>query len=607
MSTFISYSRVNAEFVVRLAKDLKAAGYDVWLDQLDIPKGARWDDAIESAVERSSTFMIVLAPESIESQNVKDELSYAIDSGKQILPVVIKPCKIPLRLRRFQYVDFTDKPYKDSLADIKRLLSNTRQREQAAEHSPSAASEEALAESPSEPRLRSLPRPEPVPLPPRMEMQEEPARSRKFLLPAALGVLAIAALGAAVVFAGNRNAPAPAAAATSTEGSPATATATIAGLAIPVQVIDQTGVTMRLVGAGDFLMGSDRGMPDEKPEQTFYLDEFYIDKYEVTNAFYSACVKAGVCESPKPGKTSARVAYFGDSNFDNYPVVDVDWNMARTYCEWRGARLPTELEWEKAARGPEGRTYPWGEEISCNEANYFGCRGEIDSVSRFENGLSVYGVQNMAGNVAEWVSSLYKAYPYDLTDGREDLEAAGERVIRGGSWINSDSDNEVRAAHRQKAEPATASESIGFRCARTPDYLIADTGQTVLTSQNAFTSTAIAVEKRSTKVRDSSAIDPSVPVFAGASTSVVPASATAPANPTSALIVTSQISAEPPTDEPTAIVPTDTDVPPTDVPPTDIPPTDIPPTDVPPTDIPPTDVPPTDPPAINPTPPPVVE
>src|SRR5919108_4453790 len=125
MTTFISYSRVNSEFVVRLAKDLKAAGYDVWLDQLDIPKGARWDDAIEAAVERSSTFMIVLAPESIESQNVKDELYYAIDSGKHILPVVIKPCKIPLRLRRFQYVDFTDKPYKESLADIKRLLSNT--------------------------------------------------------------------------------------------------------------------------------------------------------------------------------------------------------------------------------------------------------------------------------------------------------------------------------------------------------------------------------------------------------------------------------------------------------------------------------------------------
>ena len=127
MTTFISYSRADSAFVVRLAKDLKAAGLDVWVDQLDIPKGTRWDDEIEAAVEKSSTFMIVLAPESIESQNVKDELSYAIDAGKHILPVIIKPCKIPLRLRRFQHVDFTDKPYKDSLAEIKRLLSNTQQ------------------------------------------------------------------------------------------------------------------------------------------------------------------------------------------------------------------------------------------------------------------------------------------------------------------------------------------------------------------------------------------------------------------------------------------------------------------------------------------------
>lgn len=125
MTTFISYSRDNSSFVVRLAKDLKKAGFEVWLDQLDIPKGARWDDEIEAAVERSSIFMVVLAPESMESQNVKDELSYAIDAGKHILPVVIKPCKIPLRLRRFQNVDFTDRPYKESLAEIKELLTDT--------------------------------------------------------------------------------------------------------------------------------------------------------------------------------------------------------------------------------------------------------------------------------------------------------------------------------------------------------------------------------------------------------------------------------------------------------------------------------------------------
>jgi hypothetical protein len=122
MTTFISYSRINSDFAVRLAKDLKSAGFDVWLDQLDIPTGCRWDDEIEKALETKDTFMIILSPESIQSQNVKDEIGYAIDSGKNILPVVIQNCKVPFRLRRFQYVDFTGNPYEESLVKIKQLL-----------------------------------------------------------------------------------------------------------------------------------------------------------------------------------------------------------------------------------------------------------------------------------------------------------------------------------------------------------------------------------------------------------------------------------------------------------------------------------------------------
>ena len=125
MTTFISYSRVNSDFAVNIAKDLRSAGFDIWLDQLDIPTGSRWDDELEKALDRCSTFLIVLSPESIKSQNVKDEIGYAIDAGKHILPVLIKNCKIPLRLRRFQFVDFTDDSYKESLDQIKQLLGNT--------------------------------------------------------------------------------------------------------------------------------------------------------------------------------------------------------------------------------------------------------------------------------------------------------------------------------------------------------------------------------------------------------------------------------------------------------------------------------------------------
>ena len=122
MSTFISYSRADSSFAVRLAKNLKSAGFDIWLDQLDIPTGARWDDEVEAALEACKTFLIILSPESLESQNVKDEIGYAIDSGKEILPVKIKSGEIPFRLRRFQYVDFTNQSYQESLKEIKSLL-----------------------------------------------------------------------------------------------------------------------------------------------------------------------------------------------------------------------------------------------------------------------------------------------------------------------------------------------------------------------------------------------------------------------------------------------------------------------------------------------------
>ncbi len=122
--TFISYSRINNDFALQLAKELKAAGFNIWLDQLDIPTGARWDDALEDALDACEIFMVILTPASISSENVKDEIGYAIDHGKRILPVLLKSAKIPLRLRRFQYVDFTTKGYDEGLEGAKQLLRN---------------------------------------------------------------------------------------------------------------------------------------------------------------------------------------------------------------------------------------------------------------------------------------------------------------------------------------------------------------------------------------------------------------------------------------------------------------------------------------------------
>jgi formylglycine-generating enzyme required for sulfatase activity len=232
----------------------------------------------------------------------------------------------------------------------------------------------------------------------------------------------------------------------------------------PVEITDSQGIPMRLIPAGEFMMGSDSDDDHLNSLHTLHLDAYYIDKYEVTNARYAECVNAGVCDPPHETKSEFHPEYFGNSQFDDHPVVYVDWNMARTYCSWREARLPTEAEWEKAARGTDGRTYPWGEAISCDKANYDSCVGETTKVGSYESGQSPYGLYDMAGNVFEWVSSINKIYPYDATDGREDLTLGSNRVIRGGGWSHTAHD--VQTFYRSWIGPNYSESVIGFRCAK---------------------------------------------------------------------------------------------------------------------------------------------
>jgi formylglycine-generating enzyme required for sulfatase activity len=219
---------------------------------------------------------------------------------------------------------------------------------------------------------------------------------------------------------------------------------------------------------------------DEEPVHTVTLAAYYIDQYEVTNARYAACVDTGPCSPPLHGiSTLTRDSYYGHPKYNDYPVSGVSWEQAKTYCAWRGARLLTEAEWEKAARGTDGRIYPWGEDIdfSLSRANYkrrmpnVNGVGDTTAVGSYPNGVSPYGAYDMAGNVWEWTQSEYRPYPYQADDGRENLTSANLRVARGGDWNDDGSGSRAyfRAAPERPRSPVFGGpSSIGFRCARLP-------------------------------------------------------------------------------------------------------------------------------------------
>ena len=231
---------------------------------------------------------------------------------------------------------------------------------------------------------------------------------------------------------------------------------------------------MVLIPAGEFEMGCDSGCAngDEMPLHTVYLDAYYIDIYVVSNAKYAECVDAGACDEPNGNNSYSRGDYFGNPTYDNYPVILVSWYQADAFCAWRGMRLPTEAEWEKAARGTTYRIYPWGDdEPTCEFANGNNnvCGiGDTDAVGSYPAGASPYGVLDMAGNVWEWVydwysDTYYQASPYSNPTGPDN---GTYRVMRGGSW---GSINGLMTAYRNGGNlPTKTSVTNGFRCVVTP-------------------------------------------------------------------------------------------------------------------------------------------
>jgi formylglycine-generating enzyme required for sulfatase activity len=257
------------------------------------------------------------------------------------------------------------------------------------------------------------------------------------------------------------------------------------------KVASVDNMTLMYVPAGEFLMGTETGLTDEQPIHKVYLESYWIDQTEISNAMYAKCVEAGICDKP------SSLAFYSDSAFASHPVEHVSWNDAVNYCTWGGRRLPTEAEWEKAATWDpytnEQRVYPWGDEYDCRKGNFddetelddslmqdgkVSCDGFVRSapVGSFPEGASVYGALDLGGNVWEWVhdafievdpfnASIQNYYAISPLENPQGVDSATTeyRSMRGGSY--NFTFGYGRSAYRLWFGLDDSYEGVGFRCA----------------------------------------------------------------------------------------------------------------------------------------------
>jgi formylglycine-generating enzyme required for sulfatase activity len=392
---FISYSRKDQTYARKLADDLRRHSVEVWIDDR-IDYGDRWWRTIVQAIRASAAFVVVMTPDSEESEWVEREVQLALRERKPIFPLLLRGKEFPLLITT-HYADVTDgrMPPQDFYDRLEQVLP-------------------ALGVS-----------------------EEEKERAAPAYLP--------------------------------------------------------FEPEMVLIPAGHFVMGTSpqqfeaflakdkflerKWFESEMPHHTVYLPDYHIAETPVTNSQYAAFLQATAREQPRDWRKDGKPP----RGKRDYPVVWVSWHDALAYCRWlsevtgKRYRLPSEAEWEKAARGTDGRIYPWGNQWDAKRCNIAsesgGGQGKVISVGAYPEGASPYGVLDMAGNVREWTRSLWgmgteepdSKYPYDPTDGRENLGASDDvyRVTRGGSWdtwwIG------VRCGSRSMRLPTDPDDRLGFR------------------------------------------------------------------------------------------------------------------------------------------------
>lgn len=496
LKVFLCHAHSDQTRVRDLYKRLTADGVDVWLDKERLLPGQDWELEIQRAVRESDVVIVCLSQQFNQRGFRQKEVRLALDTAMEqpegeifIIPARLEECENLNSLRKWHRVDLFEENGYERLIFALRARANKidatleieKERIEREIYEKRKQEARRIAQQEVDKQVKNVKRRykrEVFFLNLRNKLSLFSIYSRYYIFPAILGLFILAG----VIF----GRPAlisiffPTKTVTPTEISPLpslTATGVsetaVTEISLPTEITDEFGVEMVLVPAGNFTMGSSNDDPfsvpaDAKPAHQIYLDSYYVDKYEVTNLNYKICVSASACQPPTNTSSSTRSSYYGNSEFDGYPVIYVNWEMAKTYCEWRSGGLPTEAQWEKAARGTDSRRFPWGNDVDRDKkySNY--SQNDTTAVGQYQMGSSPYDIYDMAGNVWEWVADWYdpKYYQNSTSSNPIGPSSGQHRVLRGGSWYNYWDFHFVYA--RSGFPPTVSNSLLGFRCVNTP-------------------------------------------------------------------------------------------------------------------------------------------
>ena len=527
---FISYSHKDRPYVQKLQKSLQNEGFDVWIDDR-IDYGTTWPAVIQKNLDDCGAFIVVMSENSYESKWVQNEVTRA-GRKKKPLFILLLSGDTWLSFEAIQYENVIGGklPSEKFYENLARVVPRQKDRALSPDSSVAVESEESSAnrkrdESKTERSASEISKP----------VKLKPARGLNLNMTTVFILIGLACMMIAALFISplikRWFSPPPVLTETATVTAALTSQSASPMLTLepsPVsvaQMIDSKGAQMILVLAGEFTMGSNNGEPDEGPAHTLYLDSYYLDKYEVTNELYKTCVDAGICLPPVNSGSYSQTRYYGNVEFNNYPVVYVTWDMARSYCEWRDARLPTEAEWEKALRGEGGGVSIEGTRgnhvnfcdrncpLNWADPNYDDGYPDAAPRDAYPEAVSPYGFYNLSGNVWEWMQDWYGAGYYQSSP-EENPTGPGSgtyRVIRGGSY--GDILDYTRVTRRSKFDPSNTTSTLGFRCARSvdttaqsstpePGFSIVNPQEVLNIAPELQTLGQLAVEKYSTEERN---------------------------------------------------------------------------------------------------------